>query len=71
MIELKGIAAAFGISIAPAYKIGKEEFSIAKESIRPEDVPVQIQLFEEALIQTRKEIIELQKRIAHEMGVTR
>ena len=68
MIQLKGIAAASGISIGPAYKLGKEEFAIAKDAIREEDIPVQIQLFEEALIKTRKEIIELQKRIGTEMG---
>ncbi|MFH0935684.1 MAG: phosphoenolpyruvate--protein phosphotransferase [Candidatus Omnitrophota bacterium] len=68
MIKLKGIAAASGISIGPAYKIGKEEFIIPKEAIREKDIPVQIQLFEEALIKTRREIIELQKRISVEMG---
>lgn len=68
MIKIKGIAAASGISIAPAYKIGKEEFVVSCEKIRPEDIPVQIQLFEEALIKTRREIIDLQKRIAVEMG---
>jgi phosphoenolpyruvate-protein phosphotransferase (PTS system enzyme I) len=68
MVEFKGIAAAPGISIAPAYKLGKEEFVIAKQQIRPEDVPLQIELFEEALIKTRKEILQLQKRIASEMG---
>jgi phosphoenolpyruvate-protein phosphotransferase (PTS system enzyme I) len=68
MIKLKGIPAAPGISIAKAYKIGKEEFDIPKEPIRPDEIPLQIQLFEEALIATRKEIIELQKRIATDMG---
>ncbi len=68
MIKIKGIAAASGISIGPAYKIGKEEFIIPKQPIRQEDIPVQIQLFEEALIKTRREIMELQKRIATDMG---
>jgi len=68
MLQLKGIAAAPGISIGPAYKIGKEEFDIPKQPIRTEDIPVQIQLFEESLIKTRREIIELQKRIGTEMG---
>jgi phosphotransferase system enzyme I (PtsI) len=68
MIQLKGIAAASGISIGPAYKIGKEEFIVPKQPIREEDIPVQIQLFEESLIKTRREIIELQKRIGTEMG---
>ena len=68
MIKLKGIAAASGICIGPAYKLGREEYAIARESIREEEIPLQIQLFEEALIKTRREIIELQKRIGVEMG---
>ena len=68
MIELKGIAAASGISIGPAYKLGKEELLVSKEAITWADIPVQIQLFEEALIKTRREIIELQKRISSDMG---
>lgn len=68
MIKLKGIAAAAGISIGPAYKIGKEEFVVPKQDITQQDIPLQIQLFEEALIKTRKEIVTLQKRIASDMG---
>lgn len=68
MIQLKGIAAASGISVGTAYKIGREELVVGKEQIRPEEVASQIQLFEEALIKTRREIIELQKRISAEMG---
>ena len=68
MFKLKGIAAASGISIGPAYKIGKEEFVVVKYAIREEEIPVQIQLFEEALIKTRREIIDLQKRISADMG---
>jgi len=68
MLKLKGIAAATGVKIGPAYKLGREELIIVKEPIRPEQISVQIQLFEEALIKTRREIIELQKRIASDMG---
>ena len=68
MMKLKGIAAASGISIGPAYRIDKEEFIVPKLPIQPAEIPLQIQIFEEALIQTRKEIIELQKRIAGDMG---
>ncbi|MDD5109122.1 MAG: phosphoenolpyruvate--protein phosphotransferase [Candidatus Omnitrophica bacterium] len=68
MIQLKGIAAAGGISIGPVYKLGSEEFVVMREVIKWEDIPVQIQLFEEALIKTRREIIELQKRISSDMG---
>jgi len=68
MIQIKGIAAAGGISIGSAYKIGKEEFIITKQIISEQEIPLQIQLFEEALIKTRREIIELQKRISADMG---
>src|SRR3989338_6640487 len=68
MIELKGIAAAAGISIGPAYRLDKEEFIVPKQQISQGDIPLQIQLFEEALIQTRREIIDLQKKIAKDMG---
>ncbi len=68
MIQLKGIAAAGGISIGPAYLLGREEFVVLREAISWTDIPVQIQLFEEALIQTRREIIELQKKINSDMG---
>jgi len=68
MIKIKGIAAASGISIGPAYKIGKEEIVIPRQEISEREIPLQIQLFEEALIKTRREIIELQRRIGREMG---
>ncbi|MFH1397394.1 MAG: phosphoenolpyruvate--protein phosphotransferase [Candidatus Omnitrophota bacterium] len=68
MQTLKGIAAAPGIKIGPAYRVGREEFIIPKLEITQEEIPLQIQLFEEALIQTRKEIIDLQKRISSDMG---
>ena len=68
MLQLRGIAAASGISIGPAYKVGKEELVIPRVAIQQEDIPAQIQLFEESLIKTRREIIELQKRIGSEMG---
>ncbi len=68
MLKLKGIAAASGINIGPAYRIDKEEFVVPKQPIREEEIPLQIQLFEEALIQTRRQIIDLQKRIASDMG---
>ncbi|HTY44539.1 MAG TPA: phosphoenolpyruvate--protein phosphotransferase [Patescibacteria group bacterium] len=68
MLKLKGIAAASGIIIAPAYKLGKEELVVPKQSIRDDEIPLQIQVFEEALIKTRREIIELQKKIASGMA---
>lgn len=68
MLRLKGIAAASGVNIGKAFKVGKEELIVEKRQIGPKDIPLEIQLFEEALIQTRREIIDLQKRLAAELG---
>jgi len=65
--SIKGIAAAYGISIGPAYKLGKEDFIIPEEGIAEEDVPLQIELLTDSLIKTRQEIKELQKKISAEM----
>jgi phosphotransferase system enzyme I (PtsI) len=70
MIELKGIPASGGIAIGPAYLWTKEEFVIPKQGISDEQIASQIQIFEEALIKTRREILDLQRKIADEMGQT-
>lgn len=70
MLQLKGIPASSGIAMGPAYLWTKEEFVIPKQGIADEQIAVQIQLFEEALIKTRREILDLQKKIAVEMGQT-
>ena len=51
-LQLEGIAAAPGIVIAPAFKLRREEWVIPKQKISQTDIPLQIQLFEEALINT-------------------
>ncbi|TAN59479.1 phosphoenolpyruvate--protein phosphotransferase [bacterium] len=70
MIELKGIPASGGIAIGPAYLWTKEEFVVPKQGISDEQIASQIQIFEEALIKTRREILDLQRKIADEMGQT-
>ena len=68
MLQLKGIPASGGIAVGPAYLWAKEEFVIPKQVIADGEIAVQIQLFEEALIKTRREILDLQKKIADNMG---
>lgn len=68
MIKLKGIPASGGIAIGMAYIWAKEEFAISKQPISDDEIAYQIQLFEEALINTRREILDLQRKIAGEMG---
>lgn len=68
-IILKGIPAAPGIVIGKAYIYGKEDLGVEKLFITEGQVPLEISRFEDALIQTRQEIIALQRKIAQEMGV--
>jgi len=70
MIKLKGISASSGIAIGKAYFIGKEEFSIQKREIPYSDISVEIYRLEEALINTRKELIGLQEKVAKELGLS-
>lgn len=69
MKKLKGIAAANGIHIGKAFLLRKEELFVPQDKIKKQDIPSQIQLFEEALIRTRQEIIDLQNKIAKDMGI--
>lgn len=68
MLNLKGIPASGGVAIGTAYLWMKEEFIIPKQGISDEQIPMQIQIFEEALIKTRREILDLQKKITGDMG---
>ncbi|MDD5019936.1 MAG: phosphoenolpyruvate--protein phosphotransferase [Candidatus Omnitrophica bacterium] len=65
---LKGIPAAPGIVVGRAFVFGREDLDVAPVAITEEQVPLEISRFEDALIQTRQEIIALQKKIAQDMG---
>lgn len=65
--KFKGIPTSGGIAIGKAYVIGKEEFSLQPRRLSPADIAHEILKFEEALIQTRKELIELQKEVAQKL----
>ena len=67
-IVLKGIPAAPGISVGPAYILDKQEFIIPLREVLETEVPIEIARFEEALIKTREEIASLQRKISDEMG---
>jgi len=59
---LKGIAAAPGISIAKAFLLDSEEFVIQQRHIPEPELAEEIARFEEALIKTRSEILNIQKK---------
>lgn len=65
---IKGIPASPGITIGKALLVDSEKLSVAKRKITNEEIPFQIAHFEEALIQTRFEILKIQKKIEKELG---
>jgi phosphotransferase system enzyme I (PtsI) len=68
-VSLKGIPASPGIAIGHAFIMdGNRAAAIAKEFVDPEEVPQQINRFEEALAKTRQEIVDVQKKIQQELG---
>ena len=67
-IVLKGIPASPGIAIGAAFILDKQEFIVPPRAIMEKEIPIEIARFEEALIKTREEILNLQKKIGEEMG---
>ena len=68
-ILLKGIPAAPGLVIGKAFCLGSENLQVDKRAVSESKVPQEIARFEDALIKTHKEIVDIQKKIANEMGV--
>ncbi len=67
-IILKGVPAAAGIAIGPAYILDKQDIVVPPRDILEQEIPIEIARFDEALIKTREEVAELQRKIGDEMG---
>ncbi|MFC1667311.1 phosphoenolpyruvate--protein phosphotransferase [Candidatus Omnitrophota bacterium] len=65
---LKGIPASSGIVIGKAFLFDTKRFIVPAKKIRERDIPKEIARFEEALIKTRSEILNIQEKITKEMG---
>jgi phosphotransferase system enzyme I (PtsI) len=65
---LKGIQASPGIAIGRTFLFDARQFMVPSRKIRESDIPGEISRFEEALIKTRTEILDIQKKITEEMG---
>jgi phosphotransferase system enzyme I (PtsI) len=65
---LKGIPASPGIVIGEAFLFDTRRFIVPARIIKDDAVPGEIARFEEALIKTRSEILDIQKKITKEMG---
>lgn len=66
---IRGIPASPGIAIGRIFLWDSEDFTIAKYEIKLNQLACEIARFEEALIKTRAEILDIQKKIAKAMGV--
>ena len=65
---LKGIPASSGIAIGKVFLFDARRFIVPMRKIKESDIPTEIVRFEEALIKTRTEIVDIQKKITKEMG---
>jgi phosphoenolpyruvate-protein phosphotransferase (PTS system enzyme I) len=68
MIKLRGIAVSGGVGIGKALVLKNKELTIPKVKITHDQISREIYRLEEALIETRKEISTLQKKISQEIG---
>lgn len=66
---LKGIPASPGIAIGKVFMLDSETLPVLKRQIFEKELPQEIARFEDALIQTRQEILKIQERISEELGV--
>src|SRR3990167_79361 len=66
-MNLKGIPASPGIAIGKAFLVDQDDLTIPKSEITDAELPLEIARFEDALIKTRKEMLEIQNRIADNM----
>ena len=66
---LKGIPAAPGVVCGRAFILDKQEFIVPPRTILQNEIPIEIARFEEALIRTREEILEIQKKVSSQMQV--
>ena len=67
-ILIKGVAASPGIAIGKIYLWDSEDYNVHTYQVKESQISIEIVRFEEALIKTREEIIEIQKKISGEMG---
>ncbi|MFH1407174.1 MAG: phosphoenolpyruvate--protein phosphotransferase [Candidatus Omnitrophota bacterium] len=66
---LKGISASGGVAIGKAFIYNPQELRVASKPVSEKELPQEIARFEEALIKTRADILDIQKKISKEMGV--
>ena len=68
MITLRGIPAAPGIAMGRAVLYNSEKLLVPRHTITEDQISGEVLRFEEALIQTRHQILDIQKRLEEQLG---
>jgi phosphotransferase system enzyme I (PtsI) len=66
--RIKGIAASPGIAIGKTFVYSDELLTIEKRPVKESELADELKKLETALVKTKMEILEIQKKIANEMG---
>ena len=67
-LELKGIGASPGIAAGPVLRLKSDDLPLPEYAIPAEDVPREMIRLEEALLETRRQLNEIQRRVGEAMG---
>ncbi len=68
MIILRGIPASPGVAFGKALLFDSEELLVPRRPIPPDQIPLEILRFEEALIHTRQQLLGIQRRLNDDLG---
>jgi len=63
-----GIGVSPGIVTGKVFLYGHDEISVTYRSLQPEEIPSEIARLEQALMVTRQQLQEIQKKIVHDLG---
>ena len=67
-LEFKGIGVSPGISAGPVLLLKADEHPLPEYAVAPEDVPREMVRLEAALIETRRQLHEIQQRVGEALG---
>lgn len=67
-IVLKGHGVSPGVAVGPVYLVNNEEERYVERAIGEEEIEREISRFEDALIRTRSQLLDIQKRVSEAIG---
>lgn len=64
----RGIPVSGGVCRGPIFVIAASDNCVPRRKVRPEDIPTELERLEKALIQTRQQILDVQRQVEEAMG---